>query len=155
MIFGKGWKKPGRSVREKADVSRFEEMHRSCYDVALSEIRAGYKESHWMWFIFPQLKGLGYSYMAQKYGIQDLAEARAFMADPYLGSNLTEICNALLSLPGKDPVRIFGPVDAVKLKSSMTLFECVSEKDSVFGKVLDRYFSGQRDALTYRLLGRS
>ncbi len=142
-------------MEQTGNISRFVKMHRRDYARALSEIKAGRKESHWMWYIFPQVRGLGKSYMSQEYGIRDLAEARTFSKDPYLGGNLTEICNALLRLPEKDPVRIFGPIDARKLMSSMTLFECAAGKDSVFAQVLEKYFHGKRDYSTYRLLGMS
>ena len=134
-------------------ISRFVPMHRSYYRQALEEIRGGRKTSHWMWFIFPQIRGLGHSPISVRYAIRDLEEAAAFLKDPYLGGNLREISEALLELDTNDPVSVFA-WDDVKLRSSMTLFALVSEeRDSVFQKVLDKYFDGQSDDRTLRILG--
>lgn len=134
------------------DLNRFLMAQERDYAQALAEIRAGRKQSHWIWYIFPQLRGLGYSYNAEYYGIADAEEARLYLAHPVLGSRLREITNALLELPESDPVRVMGRPDDLKLCSSMTLFEYVAEQDSVFGKVLDKYYGGRRDAATLRML---
>lgn len=122
------------------------------YEKALGEIKSGKKRTHWMWFIFPQLRGLGMSDMAHKYGIADLEEAKAYLAHDALGARLIEISAELLKLEGSDPEAVFGDIDAVKLKSSMTLFSLVSEDDSVFHKILQKYFDGRQDAKTLKLL---
>lgn len=134
------------------DISRFYNAHAQSYDTALAEVKAGRKLSHWMWYIFPQIAGLGYSSMAKYYAIQDIAEAKAFLGDRILGAHLTEISTALLHLDQNDPVRIFGAIDAKKLRSSMTLFAYISDKDSVFHKVLDKYYQGKPDGKTLSLI---
>ena len=122
------------------------------YEKALEEIKTGMKRTHWMWFIFPQLRGLGMSNMAYKYGIADLDEAKAYLAHDVLGARLIEISTELLKLEESDPEIIFGDIDAMKLRSSMTLFSLVSEKDSVFHRVLQKFFKGKSDAKTLKLL---
>ena len=134
------------------DLNRFLTAQEQDYAQALAEIRAGRKRSHWIWYIFPQLRGLGYSYNAEYYGIADAEEARQYLAHPVLGARLREITEALLELPESDSVRVMGRPDDLKLCSSMTLFEYVSVQDSVFGKVLDKYYGGRRDAATLRVL---
>jgi len=134
------------------DLNRFLTAQEQDYAQALAEIRAGRKRSHWIWYIFPQLRGLGYSYNAEYYGIADAEEARQYLAHPVLGARLREITEALLELPESDSVRVMGRPDDLKLCSSMTLFEYVSVQDSVFGKVLDKYYGGRRDAATLRML---
>ena len=123
------------------------------YDDALREIRSGRKRSHWIWYIFPQLDGLGYSPTAQYYGIRDLEQAKDYMAHPVLGPRLVEISEALLALPTSDPGAVMGYPDDLKLCSSMTLFELAAPDQPVFGKVLDKFYGGRRDPLTLRLLG--
>ena len=123
------------------------------YDDALYEIRGGRKRSHWIWYIFPQLDGLGYSPTAQYYGIRDLEQAKDYMAHPVLGPRLVEISEALLALPSSDPGAVMGYPDDLKLCSSMTLFELAAPDQPVFGKVLDKFYGGRRDPLTLRLLG--
>ena len=118
------------------------------YDQALRELRAGAKRGHWMWFVFPQVAGLGRSSTAQHYALSGLEEARAYLAHPVLGPRLVECAQALLELPGRDPVRVLGSVDAVKLRSSMTLFEAAAPDDRVFAEVLERWFDGERDEAT-------
>lgn len=114
------------------------------YEKALSEIRNGRKMSHWMWFILPQIVGLGHSYNTKFYSIKNGEEARAYLADELLGNRLREICEALLELPNTDPCEVFGTPDWMKLGSSMTLFDYVLPND-VFEKVLNKYFAGSRD----------
>ena len=139
------------------DLMRFlqaqEGRQEGTYSQALAEIRRGRKESHWIWYIFPQLKGLGRSSMSEFYGISGMEEARAYLKDPVLGARLVEICNALLALEAKDIVRVMGRPDDKKLKSSMTLFEAAAEKPEVFQRVLDKYYQGKRDGRTLRMLG--
>jgi uncharacterized protein (DUF1810 family) len=122
------------------------------YDQALRELRADRKRSHWMWFVFPQVAGLGSSPMAQHYAISGLPEARAYLADPVLGRRLVECARALTDLEATDAVRVFGPVDAQKLRSSMTLFARAAPDEPVFRVVLDRYFGGTEDDATTRRL---
>ena len=134
-------------------MERFVQAHRAHYPAALAEIRRGRKVTHWIWYVFPQLAGLGRSAMAQHYAIRDLAEARAFLADPYLGGHLREITQALLETGSRDPEQVMGSaVDAMKLCSSMTLFERAAEDGGLFADVLDMYFDGRRDWRTLALL---
>ncbi len=118
------------------------------YDQALRELRAGRKRSHWMWFVFPQVAGLGRSGTAQHYAVSGLAEARAYLAHPVLGPRLRDCAVALAELDGTDPVAVFGPVDAQKLRSSMTLFAAAAPDEPVFGAVLEQYFGGTPDEAT-------
>ena len=138
----------------RKDLSRFVEAHKRDYQTALHEIRNGEKRSHWMWYIFPQMQGLGRSECSRYYAILDLDEADAFLNDPYLGGHLLEISRALLDQEEDDPRAIFGSPDDLKLKSCMTLFAYVSESDSVFHRVLDKYFHGQADDNTLKILAR-
>lgn len=133
-------------------LQRFEDAHRQDYETALAEIRRGRKTSHWMWYIFPQLKGLGYSRTAQYYGIENLAEAEAFLTHPVLGVHLVEISRALLALETNNADLVFGYPDNLKLRSSMTLFAQIREADPVFGQVLDKFFEGKPDQRTLELL---
>lgn len=135
------------------DLSRFENAHRRDYAKALREVKNGRKTSHWMWYIFPQIHGLGFSSTAQFYAIRDLDEAKAFLADPYLGGNLIEISTALLSLDTNNPTKVFGYPDDLKLKSSMTLFKFASDDSSLFDAVLEKYYNGTIDDLTQQILG--
>lgn len=136
-----------------SDLERFRRAQETVYGQALGEIRGGKKQTHWMWFIFPQLRGLGESYMSTYYGIADADEARRYLADEVLSARLCEISEAMLSVTGKTATAILGPIDARKLFSSMTLFDAVStERDTVFARVLDRYYGGERDSRTLRML---
>lgn len=135
------------------DLSRFLTAQENNYAIALAEIQSGKKESHWMWYIFPQLSGLGLSSTSLFYGIQNLEEAKAYLAHPVLGSRLVAITNALLLLNEKDAYSIFGSPDHLKLKSCMTLFSLVDETaDAVFKKVIEQYFNGSMDAKTIALI---
>ena len=136
----------------KNDLSRFTQAHERDYETALSEIRNGRKRSHWMWYIFPQLKGLGMSSTSDYYGIKDMDEAKAFLSDPYLGGNLREISNALLKLDTNNALEVFGSPDNLKLCSSMTLFASAEGESSVFRKVLEKFFQGKDDERTLALL---
>ena len=134
-------------------LERFFPYHTNDYPQALREMRAGEKESHWIWYIFPQLKGLGMSGRSVKFGIENADEAREYLRHPELGADLREITSALLDLKENDPVKVMGwEIDAVKLRSCMTLFACVSEEGSVFHKVLDKFFGGEMDEATLKLL---
>ncbi|SDD13013.1 DUF1810 domain-containing protein [Auraticoccus monumenti] len=124
------------------------------YDQALRELRRGRKTSHWMWFVFPQLTGLGRSATAQHYALASLDEARAYLDHPVLGARLRECCQALLALDGDDPAAVLGGVDALKLRSSVTLFSRAAEDEPLFTEVLDRFYAGAPDPLTVELLDR-
>ena len=132
-------------------LERFIKAQEHDYQTALAEVRAGYKCSHWMWYIFPQLKGLGFSSTAQFYGINGRDEAKAYLEHPVLGTRLREITSMLLTFEGKSAVEIFGYTDAMKLRSSMTLFNAVAE-DDLFQKVLDKYYDGKLDGRTLAML---
>ena len=134
-------------------LDRFLDAQRGDYAAALAEVRRGRKTSHWMWYIFPQITGLGQSSTARYYSIRDLEEAREYYAHPVLGQRLREISGALLELRGSDPVAVFGGIDSMKLKSSMTLFAVAAPDDPLFQQVLDKYYGGERDTLTLRILG--
>jgi len=134
------------------DLERFINAQKYDYDQALSEIRSGHKRSHWIWYIFPQLKGLGFSSTSEFYGIHGAGEAKAYMADPVLRDRLLEISCALLALASNDPTDVMGYPDDLKLKSSMTLFAAVAPEYDVFQKVLDKFFHGKQDQRTLDLL---
>ena len=135
------------------DLGRFKTAQYEDFDRALNEISAGKKTSHWIWYIFPQLKELGISENARYYGIQDLGEAKAYIDDKMLGGNLIMITEALLEHKGKKIVRILGRTDAMKVRSCMTLFEKVSDS-KVFPEVLDAFYDGERDEKTLELLAK-
>lgn len=134
-----------------ATLARFVDAQANSYATALSEIRAGAKRSHWMWFIFPQLRGLGLSPTAHYYGIASIKEARAYLDHPTLGPRYRECVEALQQLGTSDPVAVFGTIDAMKLRSSLTLFEATTPSP-LFAEALDRWFSGERDAATRQML---
>jgi uncharacterized protein (DUF1810 family) len=133
-------------------LDRFVEAQKKDYEIALREITEGKKSSHWMWYIFPQLRGLGESNTSYIYGISGPAEARAYLAHPLLAENLLKICTALLEHKDKNAYVIFGSEDGNKLRSSMTLFAAISEEGSVFHKVLDQFFGGEPDKNTIDIL---
>jgi len=130
------------------DLRRFVDAQEQTYDQALAELRAGRKRTHWMWFVFPQLAGLGRSAMAQRFAIRDLDEARAYAAHPVLGRRLVECARALTALDTADPVEVLGDIDAQKLRSSMTLFTLSAPDEPVFREVLEHYFGGELDEAT-------
>jgi uncharacterized protein (DUF1810 family) len=130
------------------DLERFIEAQSRVYGDVLAELRAGRKATHWMWFIFPQLRGLGRSSTAQFYGIADRVEAQAYLAHPLLGAHLVECAGLVLEHPSRTAHEIFGSPDDLKLRSCATLFASVSPPGSVFHQVLDRYFGGQPDSGT-------
>ncbi len=133
------------------NLERFIEAQEESYEIALNEIKKGRKRSHWMWYIFPQIKGLGHSSTAQYYAIQNRAEAEAYLAHPVLSRHLLEISEELLKIESNDASRVFGYPDDLKLKSSMTLFSLVSKK-TVFKRVLDKFFDGEIDERTVEFL---
>ena len=143
---------PHREEPDIYELSRFLEAQEETYDCALSEIRSGRKRTHWMWYIFPQISGLGYSDMAMRFGISCLDEAKAYMENPILSTRLTEITEALIKLETNDPTRILGDIDAMKLCSSLTLFALVSDDKSIFHRALDKFFLGQMDKKTLAIL---
>lgn len=135
----------------KYNTDRFIEMHELYYEVALNEIRDGHKRSHWMWFIFPQLKGLGHSAKSDYYGISCVEEVREYMSNEYLKNNTLEICNELLNL-NDDIDNIFDYPDNLKLKSSMTLFEYALPEEKVFKSIIDKFYNSEKDEITINLL---
>ena len=140
---------------EKNEVNslrRFLDAQENVYKKALSEIRAGRKSSHWMWFIFPQIKGLGKSQIADYYGIENLDEAKAYLSNNILRERLLEISEALLNLKNNDPAVIFGFPDNLKLKSSMTLFALADPSHNIFQAVLYKFYDGKQDTATRKIL---
>ena len=125
----------------------------SVFQSAMAELRRGRKTRHWMWFVFPQVAGLGQSATSRRYAISSLAEAQAYLRHPVLGPRLAEAARVLAGLPGGDADQIFGGLDAQKLRSSMTLFHRADPDSGLFGQVLTQYFDGQPDPATDRLLG--
>jgi uncharacterized protein (DUF1810 family) len=134
------------------NLERFIDAQGSSYPVALSEIKNGKKQSHWMWFIFPQVEGLGFSATSKYYAIKDIHEAGEFLKHPILGQRLIQISHELLNLESNDAHKIFGSPDDLKLKSSMTLFSLVHNADPVFQLVLDKFFKGSKDSKTLQII---
>ena len=142
-------------MTEISDIERFvRAQDGGVYEQALAEIRSGRKRSHWIWFVFPQARGLGRSPMAGRYGIGSREELDAYVNHPLLKARLIEISHAFLALPGNGPVVVLGDIDAIKVRSSMTLFE-LTGADPVFGAVLGKYYAGSRDELTLRIVSES
>jgi len=135
-----------------SSLQKFLDAQAQTYPQALNEISNGRKQSHWMWFIFPQVQGLGHSPTAVRYAIEDLDEAGRYLAHPVLGKNLVKISEQLMRLNGLSAHDIFGSPDDVKLRSSMTLFANVPDADPVFGNVITKYFNGQPDVRTLDIL---
>lgn len=133
-------------------LDRFLEAQERKYDIALNEIRNGKKRTHWMWYIFPQLRGLGRSQMAYTYGINGIEEARQYLAHPTLSTRLLEITKALLEHKDKPACKILGDIDDMKLQSCMTLFSIISENNSVFHQALNCFFDGEQDLNTLDLI---
>ena len=142
---------PG-GASDRCDLDRFVEAQDDDYEQALSEIRSGRKRSHWMWYVFPQLDGLGFSSTSKRYAIKSKAEAAAYLSHPVLGPRLRECAEAVLQVQGRSALEIFGSPDDMKLRSCATLFARVSPAGSVFHRLLDNYFQGEPDAKTLRLL---
>lgn len=139
-------------MNNQNDLSRFVEAHQRDYPRALSEIKSGRKQSHWMWYIFPQIQGLSLSDTAKFYSIRDIKEAESFLKHPVLSSNLVNICNELLALKENDAHKIFGSPDDVKLKSSLTLFAALPDANPVFEAVLKKFYNGEKDSKTLQIL---
>ena len=134
------------------NLQRFLDAQQSDYEIALSEIKKGRKRSHWMWYIFPQIHGLGFSEVSRFYAIKDMDEAEEYLKHPVLGKRLVQISNVLLGLTTDNANTIFGSPDDLKLKSSMTLFSLLPNADLVFQRVLDKFFSGEKDQKTLQLV---
>ena len=133
-------------------LDRFVKAQEKMYPIAMKEIQNGKKLSHWMWYMFPQLRGLGRSSMAHTYGIKGLDEAKAYLEHPVLSGRLYELCMALLHHKDKSAYEIFGDIDSMKLKSSMTLFALTSEDYTMFDQVLECFFNGEMDEVTVKLI---
>jgi len=134
------------------NLERFIDAKEASYEIALSEIKSGRKKSHWMWYIFPQVQGLGFSETSKFYAIKDIGEAKAFLEHPVLGERLVRICNALLHLESDNAHNIFGSPDDLKLRSSMTLFSSLNI-NPVFQKLLEKFFNGIKDDKTLQIIG--
>ena len=138
-----------------SDLQRFKDAQKMDFDIALAEIQNGRKRSHWMWYIFPQIHGLGFSRMSEYYAIRSMEEARDFLHDPDLGGNLRKISEALMELDTDDPHQVFGSPDDLKLLSCMTLFEEAEGRGGVFTRVIEKYYKGRRDRKTVEILERT
>lgn len=136
----------------KAETDRFVLAQEGTFEAAMAELKAGRKRGHWMWFIFPQLRGLGFSETSRFYGIQGLAEAAEYLNHPLLGSRLRQICSILLELESDDAHSIFGSPDDLKLRSCLSLFSMVPDTSPVFQELLNKYFNGKSDPKTLQLL---
>ncbi|HTU23469.1 MAG TPA: DUF1810 domain-containing protein [Gemmataceae bacterium] len=134
-------------------LGRFSLAQQDDFDSALTEIRGGKKRTHWMWYIFPQLDGLAFSSTSKYYAIKSIDEARAYLEHPVLGARLNQCAEAVLEVEGRSATEIFGSPDDLKLRSCATLFACVSPAGSVFDRLLEKYYGGERDVKTLRLLG--
>lgn len=133
-------------------LNRFLTAQQNSYTAALSELRAGRKQSHWIWYVFPQLKGLGMSANSELYGLSGLAEARAYLADPVLGQRLKESTNTMLTHRSRTAASVLGELDALKFKSCLTLFALADPSEKIFADALDCFFKGEQDARTLKLL---
>ncbi len=142
-----------RGAEDPYDLTRFVRAQENDYEQALSEIRSGRKRTHWMWYIFPQIDGLAFSSTSKYYSIKSIAEAKAYLEHPILGPRLRECAEAVLRLEGRSATEVFGSPDDLKLRSCATLFACVSPRDSVFDRLLHKYYEGERDGKTLQLLG--
>lgn len=139
-------------MTKETNLQRFLDAQQTSYQIALSEIKNGRKRSHWMWYIFPQIQGLGFSETSRFYAIKDVDEAEGFLKHPILGSRLIEICNVLLGLESNNANQIFGSPDDIKLKSSMTLFSALPNTNPIFELVLKKFFNGTKDNKTLQLV---
>ena len=138
-------------IQDSFNLNRFVVAQDAVYDTVVSELSEGRKRSHWMWYIFPQLKHLGHSYNAKFYGISGWEEAKAYLANPILYARLRKVSEIILALPEDDAREVFGGIDAIKLRSSMTLFDLVAPND-IFSRVLEKYFNGKRDRRTIAIV---
>ena len=132
-----------KTMNDQFNLNRFIDVQDKAYRYALQELKEGCKRSHWMWSIFPQMRGLGHSRMSNYYGISGIEEAKAYLENPILNQRLRELCEIILGLETDDAREVFGGIDSLKLKSSMTLFDLASPKD-IFTKVLDKFFEGNQ-----------
>jgi len=139
-------------MNETKSLSRFLKAQDNTYDEALKEIKNGRKRSHWMWYVFPQIRGLGFTDTSKYYAIRDLKEAQEYLEHPILGSRLIEISKALLELNTRDALAVFGSPDEMKLKSSMTLFSLVPKADPIFNEIINAFFAGEKDESTLQLV---
>ena len=139
-------------MAENYDLSRYKEAQAKDFEIALNEIKAGQKKSHWMWYIFPQITGLGESRSGVLHSIKDLEEAKAYIADEELGKNLIKCCEELLKLETNDATKIFGTPNDIKLQQSMTLFKEACPENDIFQKVLDKFFEGKSDRRTREII---
>ena len=144
-----------RGTGDPFDLERFLSAQRPVYGTALAELRAGRKRTHWMWFVFPQVLGLGHSATSTHYAIRSLEEARRYLDHPVLGARLVECAEAILGVEGRSASEIFGYPDDLRLRSSMTLFAEAAGPDSVFVRVLEKYHGGRRDPRTLEILRRA
>jgi uncharacterized protein (DUF1810 family) len=142
-------------MTKENNLERFTDAQQSVYQTALLEVKKGRKQSHWMWFIFPQVLGLGFTETSRFYGIKDLKEADAYLGHPVLGSRLIEISNELLRLQSDDARQVFGTPDDLKLKSSMTLFSLLPNTNPVFEQVLAKFYNGEKDRKTVQIVKKS
>jgi uncharacterized protein (DUF1810 family) len=141
-------------MTQESSLQRFVEAQSRNYNDALAEIKSGRKKTHWMWYVFPQIQGLGFSETAKFYAIQDAQEAEAYLHHPVLGGRLLAISQALLELTSNDPYRLVGSPDDMKLQSSMTLFGALPNANPVFQAVLDKFYNGEKDRKTLQILGK-
>ena len=139
-------------MMDNYNLERFVSRQKESYDIAYKELSQGMKQSHWMWWIFPQIIGLGMTSISQEYSIKSIEEARAFLEHPYLGQNIREICKVLLNIESNDANYVMGYPDDLKLCSSMTLFIEADPEEKVFQKVLDKFFNGRKDSRTLEIL---
>jgi len=144
--------KTEKSEQDFKNLNRFVDAQNSVYSEAIKELESGCKKSHWMWFIFPQIKGLGSSVMARKFAIESVTDARAYLEHPILGSRLIECSSLVLAVKAKTAKEIFGYPDYLKFHSSMTLFSIVSKESPAFKDALDIFFNGQTDQLTLDII---
>lgn len=139
---------------QQPNLQRFLDAQKSSYQSALTEIKNGKKRSHWMWYIFPQIQGLGFSETSKFYAIKDVSEAEAYLQHPVLGARLIEISTVAAQLSSNNATQVFGSPDDMKLKSSMTLFAALNQTNPVFQQVLDQFFGGKKDAQTLNIIGK-
>jgi uncharacterized protein (DUF1810 family) len=144
---------PGRSANDPHDLQRFIDAQAPVFEAVRAELSAGRKRSHWMWFIFPQIDGLGASSMSKRYAIRSIAEAKAYLDHPLLGPRLLESAEAALAVQTSSALDLFGSPDDMKLRSCATLFASVSSEDSVFSQLINKYFDGKPDDRTLQLTG--
>ncbi|WP_419801124.1 DUF1810 domain-containing protein [Mucilaginibacter sp.] len=141
-------------MNNQLNLQRFLDAQKSSYQIALAEIKIGRKRSHWMWYIFPQAQGLGFSETSKFYAIKEASEAEAYLQHPILGQRLIEISEVLLGLKTNNATQVFGSPDDLKLKSSMTLFAALDDTNPVFQAVLDKFFGGSKDQKTLSIIGK-